>query len=222
MAGGVILLSVIALIVETSYIVPLHAGVQLVSNSTRLILFYKHIKWNIILYFLCGVLPGAFIGIFIFEMLDKDLIKLMMGVFILVITYLPKRKNQTNLTYKIFLPVGFVSGFIGIFFGAIGPFIGPFFLRKDVLKEELVATKAVCQAITHLIKIPLFGLIGINFLNFWQLFLFLSATVIIGTFIGKNVLKKINDNLFRIIFKALLTIIALKIIVTQILVFINN
>ena len=119
MAGGVILLSVIALIVETSYIVPLHAGVQLVSNSTRLILFYKHIKWNIILYFLCGVLPGAFIGIFIFEMLDKDLIKLMMGVFILVITYLPKRKNQTNLTYKIFLPVGFVSGFIGIFFGAI-------------------------------------------------------------------------------------------------------
>jgi uncharacterized membrane protein YfcA len=66
MAGGTILLAIIASLVETAYVVPLHATVQLISNSTRLLLFFKHIKWKIILFFLVGVLPGALIGIYIF------------------------------------------------------------------------------------------------------------------------------------------------------------
>ena len=217
MGGGTILLAVIAMVVDISYVVPLHASVQLVSNSTRLILFFKHIKWKIILYFLIGVLPGAFLGIYIFKMLDKNLIKLLMGIFILVVTYLPKSKKETTSSYKIFLPIGFVSGFIGIFFGAIGPFIAPFFIRKDIIKEELVATKAACQAITHLIKIPLFGFIGLSIVAMWEVFAVLSVIVIIGTYIGKKLLLKISDDLFKKIFKFLLTLLALKIIITQLL-----
>lgn len=211
------MLAVIALLVDTAYVVPLHASIQLVNNSTRLILFFKHIKWKIMLFFVIGILPGAVCGIFIFKMLDANLVKLLMGVFILAITYMPKSKKQTAVSYALFLPVGFVSGFIGIFFGAIGPFIAPFFLRKDVIKEELVATKAACQAISHIIKIPLFGFIGINVFTAWPLFVCLSLTVIVGTIIGKRLLNKISDDMFRKIFKILLTIIGLKIVLTQII-----
>ena len=210
-------MAIIASLVDTAYIVPLHATVQLTSTSTRLILFFKHIKWKIILFFLVGVLPGAFIGIYVFNMLDKNIIKLLMGIFILLITYLPKSKKEITSSFANFLPVGFVSGMIGIFFGAIGPFIAPFFVRKDVIKEELVATKATCQAITHIIKIPMFGFIGANVLVHWNILLYLCVAVIVGTIVGKNMLSKMSEKTFKKIFNVLLTIIALRIIIVQLI-----
>ena len=221
MGGGTILLAIIASIVDTAYIVPLHGTVQLISSSTRLILFFKSIKWNIILFFLIGVLPGAFLGIYIFKLLDKNIIKLLIGIFILLITYVPKSKKESTSTFVIFLPVGFVSGLIGIFFGAIGPFIATFFVRKDVIKEELVATKATCQAITHIIKIPLFGFIGANVLVHWNILLYLCLAVIVGTMVGKNMLNKMSDTTFKKIFNVLLTIVALRIIIVQLIQLLN-
>ena len=140
-----------------------------------------------------------------------------MVIFILALIVLPKSKKETKTSYFLFLPIGFVSGLIGIFFGAIGPFIAPFFIRKDIVKEELVATKAACQSISHLIKIILFGFIGINILKIWQVFLILSGIVVLGTLIGKKLLNKLSDELFKRIFKVLLGLIALKIIITQII-----
>jgi uncharacterized membrane protein YfcA len=215
MAGGTILLAIIASIVDTAFIVPLHGTVQLFSSGTRLFLFFKHIKWKIIFFFFIGILPGALIGIYVFKLLDKNIIKLLMGIFILVVTYLPGSKKESKSSFAIFLPIGFLSGLIGIFFGAIGPFIAPFFVRKDVLKEELVATKATCQSIAHVIKIPLFGFIGANILVYWNTILFLCLAVIVGTIIGKNMLNKMSDVTFKKIFKIILTIIALRLIILQ-------
>lgn len=217
MGGGTILLAIIASMVPTEFVVPLHGTVQLISNSTRLTLFFKHIRWNIIVFFLIGIVPGAVLGILIFEMLDKNIVKLLMGFFILAITWLPKSHTERASSFALFLPIGFVSGFIGIFFGAIGPFIAPFFMRKDIFKEQLVATKAACQAISHVIKIILFGLIGINVFANWPLLIALSIAVILGTIIGKKLLGKLSDKAFKRIFKILLTIIALRIVVLQII-----
>jgi len=114
---------------------------------------------------------------------------------------------------RIFIPVGFVSGVIGIFFGAIGPFISPFFLRNDILKEELVATKATVQFISHFLKIPLFGFIGINVFHYWPLILILSIFLITGTLIGKKLLNKLSKKHFKNIFKILLTLIAIRMLV---------
>jgi len=217
MGGGTILLAVMAMLLETSSVVPLHAGVQLVSNGTRLIIFFKHIRWRILLLFMAGILPGALVGIFIFQSMDKDIVKLLMGIFILLVTYLPKSKREVKVSHKLFIPVGLVAGVIGIFFGAIGPFIAPFFVRGDILKEELVATKAACQAVTHIIKIFFFGFIGINVMGMWKIFLPLCAMVIVGTLIGKKFLGRISDALFKKIFKVLLTLIALNIVIAQIM-----
>ena len=221
MGGGTIQLAIIASIVDAAYIVPLHGTVQLISSSTRLILFFKSIQWKIIFFFIIGVLPGAFLGIYIFTLLDKTIVKLLLGIFILLITYLPKTKKESTSSFVNFLPVGFVSGLIGIFFGAIGPFIAPFFVRKDVIKEELVATKATCQAITHVIKIPLFGFIGANVLVHWNILLYLCVAVIIGTIVGKNMLRRMSDTTFKKVFNVLLTIIALRIIVLQMIKLLN-
>jgi uncharacterized membrane protein YfcA len=136
-----------------------------------------------------------------------------MALFILLSTYLPKFKSSGDTDLRVFIPIGFVAGVIGIFFGAIGPFIAPFFLRNDILKEELVATKATVQLITHFLKIPLFGFIGINVFHYWPLILILSIFLITGTIIGKKLLNKLSKKHFKIIFKIILTLIAIQMLV---------
>lgn len=213
LGGGTLLLAVVMLLVRTEYVIPLHAALQLISNSTRVTIFWKNINWKITGYFLIGVLPGIALGIYTFTLLDKSTIRLIMAMFILISTYLPKFKTRGDANLRIFIPVGFVAGVIGIFFGAIGPFIAPFFLRNDILKEELVATKATVQLISHILKIPLFGFIGINVLHYWPLILILSIFLVIGTIIGKKLLNKFSKKHFKIIFKIILTLIAIRMLV---------
>ncbi len=211
--GGTLLLAVIMVTVQTEYVVSLHAALQLISNGTRITIYRKNINWKVTCYFLVGIIPGVILGIYTFSLLDKSTIKLIMALLILVTTYLPKSSSQRNSHLPIFIPLGFIAGVIGIFFGAIGPFIAPFFIRNDIVKEELVATKATLQIIVHALKIPLFGFIGINVIHYWQLILILSLFLIGGTIIGKRLLNKLSKRHFKTVFKIILTLIAIHMLV---------
>ena len=217
MGGGVLLLGVIASLVETTYVVPLLAVIQAISNSARLLLFFKNINWRIVGYYVIGLLPGAILGIYIFKLLPKDLIKLMMGVFILLAVFVPTSKSENRLSEGVFIAVGFIAGFIGIFFGVSGPFTGPFYIRRKIIKEELISTKATCQALDQLLKVFLFGFIGINILSNWNIIILLTLAVIVGTIIGKRLLNKLSDKAFLTIFKIVLIVIAVRIVILQIL-----
>lgn len=62
MAGGIMLLVIIASLTETIYIVPLYSSVQLISNTTRLLLFFKHIHWDVLVVLGAAVILGTFLG----------------------------------------------------------------------------------------------------------------------------------------------------------------
>lgn len=217
MAGGVIFLSLVASVMDAGLAVPLHAAVQLVSNASRLIFFMRYIRWSVVGFFVLGMLPGAVIGIGIFSLLDEHVIKLSMGLFILLMVFAPLEKSEREGRYSVFVPVGFIAGLLGIFFGSTGPLTARFFLRGDISKEELVGTKASCQALTHLVKIPLFGFIGVNVFQFGVVLVYLALAVVVGTFIGMKSLHRISETVFRKIFKALLTMLALRIIVLELM-----
>ena len=114
MAGGVLFLGILASFVETTYVVPIYAFAMMVSSASRSILFYKHINWQIVFRYILGLLPGALLGIFIFQLLPKDLIKLAMGVFILVMVFLPASRKQNRFDMWVFLPVGFTMFLLGL------------------------------------------------------------------------------------------------------------
>ena len=218
MAGGAFILAVIASVIQTEFIIPLHAVVASMSNGTRVIIFYRHIRWKVVAFFVVGMVPGAFIGINVFRMIDPHVIKLSMGVFILAMAFLPMNGEGKGRGYGIFAPVGFFAGLLGIIFGATGPLIARFFLRSDISKEELVGTKAACQAAGHLVKIPLFGMvIGANVLQNGQVLLWLGIMVVVGTLLGKILLNRISERVFRIIYRVGLGALALRIIIVELM-----
>jgi len=218
LAGGTFILAVIASVVQTEYVIHLHAAVAFMSNGTRVTVFYRHIKWKVVGFFVLGMLPGALVGINVFKMLDEQVIRLAMATFILAVVFLPMKGKGKIGGYRTFVPVGFVAGLLGIFFGSIGPLIARFFLRSDISKEELVGTKAACQAVGHLVKIPLFGMvIGANVLQYGQVLVWLGIMVVAGVLAGKLMLHRISERVFRIIYRALLAVIALRIIIVELM-----
>ncbi len=215
MAGGVLFLGILASFVETTFIVPIYATVMMVSSGARTTIFHKHINWPIVFRYVLGLLPGAFLGIFIFQLLPKDVIKLAMGIFIMVMIFLPVSKKKNRMDRWIFLPVGLAAGFFGIFFGASGPLTSPFYVRQGIIKEAMIGTKSFCSLLEHTLKIFLFGMIGINVMDYGTLLLCLVLAVVPGIYIGKLLLNTISDRIFLIAFNVLLFFLAARIIIQQ-------
>ena len=215
--GGILLLPIIASIVDVIYIVPFFSAVLIFSNGARIILYFGSIRWKLVCYYIIGVLPGAVLGLNTYLYLPPSLVRIMMGFFILFVAHAPLSKSGIKIHSHAFMAVGFVCGVIGIFFGAVGPLLAPVFLHKGIIKEELIATKASCQAVNHIINVFLYGLIGGNVFGNWIIIVCLGALVIGGTFIGKKLLKRLSEKRFVIAFKVLLTIIAGRIVVNELI-----
>ena len=229
MGGGIILLGIMAIIIPEGYIViALHGMIQLISNLTRSYVFRKHIKKKIIKqYFpgaLFGLLLSAIIIIIIIQIfnvtsakdIQVDILKPIIGIFI--IWFLYGKRITVNKENPNFFPVGALSGVTTVFIGATGPLIAPFFLKGELTKENIISNKAVCQAISHMGKIPLFIIIfEYNYFTELEILIPLIIAVFIGTNFGKKVLYFIPENIFRYLFKGSLTIIAIKLIITELI-----
>ena len=226
MGGGIILLGIMAILIPEGYLViAFHGIVQLVSNTTRTYVFKNYLNKIIIKQFLFGALIGVSISAIIIILLiqsfnvesanqiNLELLKPLIGLFIIWNLFF--KKFYTTKQISSFIPVGIISGISSIFIGATGPLIAPFFLNNNLNKNMIIANKAACQMITHISKIPLFILFfNVNYIQEYKLLLPLTLVVLIGTNIGKKILGLISENLFKILFKIILFIIALKLIIT--------
>ena len=109
--------------------------------------------------------------------------------------------------------MGGISGLSTVFVGATGPLIAPFFLNDDLSKENIIANKAACQVISHAGKIPLFiYFFEMVYLAELMVLLPLILSVFIGTNMGKQILSFIPEDLFKKLFKRLLTIISIRLV----------
>lgn len=211
-AGGILLLAVMSIFLPASALIPIHGLVQLGSNSSRVFLLWKHIDRKIIPLYLLGGVLGAAIGSQVVVSVEGQLYSLALGTFILIVTWLPRFKSTPKIPGKwMFIGVG--ATFLSLVFGAIGPLLAPFFLRERISKESLVVTKATCQMIGHLYKTIVFGFLGFAFADYSDLLIGMLAAVVLGNYIGKQLLGKVDDRIFRQVLKWMITALAVRMIV---------
>ncbi len=227
MGGGIILLGIMAIIIPEGYmVIALHGIIQLISNTTRTYIFKQHLKWDIINKYIIGAIIGLFISAFIIISLTNfsgvtsaneikfDILKPLIGIFIIWYLFFKKKRKEVK-NNKSFVGVGLISGIATVFVGASGPLIAPFFLNRNLTKNNLIATKAACQTITHFGKIPLFiFLFNFKYADNLYVIIPLAIAVFIGTKIGKKILGFIPEEIFIKLFKTTLFLIAVKLITT--------
>jgi uncharacterized membrane protein YfcA len=217
MAGGIMLLAVMLLFMDPVVAIPIHALVQLTSNSSRAAIHARSVRRDLFFPYVLLLLPAGALTLPLVQQAPADALRLGIGVFVLIATW---RKHwllfgadpERIPVRPRFALLGAGSGAIGPLVGATGPFIAPFFLDIGLTRFELIGTKAACQATGHLAKLLLFGIAGFAFFEYSGLMLGMATGVIIGTWLGTRLLQHLDEERFTQLYKLTLTAVALRLV----------
>ena len=200
MLGGLILMGVLASLLPVGAAMVLHGLIQLTSNGYRAWLNRKDIQWSIVATLLVGNIIALAGLAFVSFAPDRITVLLALGLLPYIAWALPK-----NLALDVSKkPVGIFAGLVvvatNLLAGVGGPLLDVFFQRVALTRHQVVATKAVAQALGHISKIVFYGGLAVTAsANDWPaLWLLLAAMTasVIGTRLGKRVLDKMQDATF--------------------------
>jgi len=207
-----LLISIMAISMPPAAIVPVHGVTQLASNASRSLFALKDIRWQLFWPFLIGCILGAFAGSNLLICFPTDFLPVPLGLFILLMTWLPQLKQKLWFPGKFFT-LGIVQTLLTLFVGATGPLNMPFLLREGLSRDQVVVTGSALMTVVHLIKILTFGLIGFAFAPYLFLIAGMIIAVITGSYVGTKLRAHVPEKVFEKIFKALISLLAALMII---------
>jgi uncharacterized membrane protein YfcA len=213
MGGGILLLALLASVLDPAVVVPVHGVVQLASNFTRALRLGRNIAWWVVALYAPPMVLGAWAGLQLYRGAGMPWFKPAIGAFVLAFLLWDRFKpRRLVLPRGLFVPAGLGGGFLTITVGATGPYLAAFFLRDDLERRQIVATKAAIQTFGHFLKIPAFLSIGFDYSGELDLILPLLAAVVVGTFLGTHLLHRLSEDRFGRLFRGALAVLALRLL----------
>ncbi len=211
MGGGVPLITLMPGLVPAAAILPLHAATQLASNGSRALFGWKHIDTSLILPFVVGGVLGAVAGALVFSQLRLDWLPALIGVFILVVTWvpLPGIKGEGKLPLVL---LGVYQTGIGMMVGASGPLGGAVLAQRNPRRDWLVVNTAVYMSANHLLRVLAFAGLGFAFSQYGLLLGGMVAGVMFGSWLGTRLRQFIPELNFLLWFRLLVSLLALRMI----------
>lgn len=210
--GGIAMLALLGLYVPVAVLIPVHGAVQLGSNTGRAWVQRAFIRWDVAGPFMAGSLVGAVAGAFVVAQLPDALMKVVLGAFIILITWI-KIPGIGRMGRLGLAAASTVLAVLSMMFGATGPLVSPIlaqFIPDD--RKGLVATHAASMVVQHGLKILVFGLAGFSFGQWLPMVAAMIAVGYLGTRYGTILLDRMPEQAFRFWFKIALTVLALDIL----------
>ena len=96
--------------------------------------------------------------------------------------------------------------------GRIGSLVAPFIKATTDARGLTVAIHAAFMSWQHGVKILTFGLLGFAFAPYLPLMMGMILLGIIGTWLGKGILTKMPERVFRLAFNTVLILLATRLI----------
>ncbi|NMG41948.1 TSUP family transporter [Chelativorans sp. ZYF759] len=210
--GGVAMLALMGLFMPVAALIPVHGAVQLGSNTGRAWFQRAHIRYDIAVPFVLGSLAGAIAGAWFVVQLPDAVLKLVLGLFIIAVTWasIPgfERLGRAGITLG-----SAVTALLTMFVGATGPLLASFFskiLPDD--RKALIATHAAGMTVQHALKIVVFGFAGFAFATWLPLIAVMVVSGYLGTVYGSRMLERLPEETFRRWFRIGLTVLALDLL----------
>lgn len=191
MAGGMILMGIFSFFLSVPAAMALHGVAQTVSNGSRIWRHRKHIRWNVLIPYSVGSFLILLLFIITALVPQKGVIFILIGSFPFIALLVPRHINL-DMERKLVVTTAQMLA------GASGPILDVFYVSSKLTRYEILGTKAITQTLGHVIK-----------LGYYALFLTLSIDLpgwifpavivgaIMGNWIGKQIIEKINDELFK-------------------------
>ncbi len=215
LGGGVILLVVIAQFFVPTVAIPIHGGIQLVSNGSRAVILRQQVSWRPVWWSVLPLFPASVLGVVVATAMPEAVIQLAIGVFVLLVAWRPsllKWRGQGQLPDRALVVVGAVSGFLNTTVGASGPVTSPFFKAVTASHVAFVATAAVAQVFAHLSKIVAYTLDDFVVTDHLDVVAVGAVGVTAGSMLGTRMLNRVSEERLNLLFKVVLTALAVRLI----------
>jgi uncharacterized protein len=210
-AGGVVLLGIMAMVMPPLALIPVHTVVMLGAGVTRTMIMWRNVMRGTILPFLVGSAIGAAAGAKIFVALPTSWLQFILGAFILLVTWMPNM-GRVGGEGRRFATLGFATTFLGVFVSATGTLLAPFVAAATPDRRVHAATMGALMTIAHVAKLVAFGFIGFAVASYVPLMAAMIAAGAVGNWIGEFALNRVSERKFRIVLKAVLTLLGLRLL----------
>jgi len=188
---------------------------HLFNNVFKIRMFWKSINFKIFLLFGIPSILMAFAGAMLISVIPLDVVKVVLGVFLIVYAVYSFIKPEFGLKKSKPTAVvgGSLSGFLAGLIGLGGAIRGAFLTAFNLPKEIYVATSAMIAVVIDTTRIPAYLITKAVQDDFYYILLpFLCVMAYFGVRTGKVLLQKINQDTFRRIVSIALFAVGVKIL----------
>lgn len=202
--GGspLILIPLVTLLLGAQSVAPVLTIGSVLGNTQRSALLWEHIDWSVTRWQVPGVVLGSVLGAYAFTQVEAEGLQVFIAIALLYMvahSLLSSRINLPSLTFKAwyFLPLGFLNAIASGLIGSTGPILNPAYLSYGLEKEKMVATRAACLTLTHVVKIVTYLLLGVLSPTLVGYGLIIGCAALPANWLGRKVLEKMSVEQFQ-------------------------
>lgn len=198
MAGGLILLWILLFMMPVATAIAVHGLVQMVSNGSRAWFSRSYVDLRIFAVLCLGLFASAAMLAVVAYRPSLIVVSIVIGLMPILV-WLPVKKLQLDASRPSHAFVcGFISGGLAIGVGVSGPSIDIFFIRTEMDRRTVIATKAAVQFLTHTTKVVFYWDAAMTLSSEGWLAVAAAAPIaILGTRSGNIILHRMTDVGFR-------------------------
>ena len=199
MAGGQIFLAVLLLYMPVAMALVVFAATQVVAGAWRAILWRRYVNWPVTWRYILGSFVAYAIMRYVSFVPSKPMVYLGIGLMPFAAFALPKRfaPDVTRRGMPYFC--GALVMTLQLVVGQAGNVLDVFFQASPLDRKTIVATKAITQLVSQLLRIVYFGAFAgdvAGAIPIWE-WASLMVTAIAGTSLAPIVVNRMTDHGFR-------------------------
>ena len=198
MAGGMILLGVLLVYFDVATGMVIFSVIQFVANGWRAALWWRFVQWRIFFVYVSGAVISFAIMRAVAIVPSKAAVYISLGLLPFLIELLPARARPNIEWRGVPFLTGFLTTIIQLLTGVGGLFLDIFFQKSALDRKTTIATKAVTQTFSHVVRAVYFGsFVGLaDAVPLWT-YVPAIALSIAGTSLAALLLERMTDVGFR-------------------------
>lgn len=215
MAGGLVLMGVLAALLPVSSAMVLHGVMQAISNGWRAFIQRRFILWKVIGLYGVGSITAALGLAAVSFTLPRAWLFIILGL-VPAIVWIPRKFFSMDPRRPVDgVLAGFLVTGLNVIAGVSGPLMDALMQNVPGDRRKIVATKAAAQVAAHTVKVGYYlptvlsGGLGVSP---WFFALAIPLSML-GTSLGSKVLDRMSDSIFRKATKYIVTFIGITYVV---------
>lgn len=183
-------------------------------NVSRIAFFRHALDKRILLLFGIPSFALSLLGATLVGNMPQDILKFILGIFLIVISiaFLFRPRLAFPANTKSLVLGGGISGFIVGLIGTGGALRASFLTGLKLEKEKYIATTAVIALGTDATRIPSYLSAGFLSEQYYYLIPILFAAAVAGSYVGKKIVTRINQDKFKKIVSIAIILASIKFI----------